>query len=712
MKTNRNFIFGGLLYQPYHILIVNCLSFVSSTCNNETWKCLDGRRCLEYQYVCDGVFHCTDGSDERDELCTSWVCEANKWKCDNFKCISVLDVCNKIYNCKDNSDEKHELCRSWECGEKLWKCTNNKCIPTYLVCNGANDCWGEPSDEELEMCQEWECLLGHWKCNDGSKCIRETEVCDRELQCVDGSDELNCKNWTCPEGRWKCEDHSCIDEFLVCRIGMVHSYEQVTWLSLTKCPVSHVDNVAFCLNWTCPSGLRKCLNNKQCVHENSILDGITDCSDSSDENAEDLGLTCSEGYFMCADRKKCIQSKYVCDGWSSRHDCKDGSDEANCKDWKCPSGFWKCENGQCIGIENVCDGHYYSEYWGTINECPDWSDEGKFCIEWECPTDKWKCADKTQCIKAESVCDGQDFAHSTSWGCHDKSDENNTLCGCKEQEWPCKNGDGCVPINTVCDGSPSCADESDEDKDFCKLWQCPKSMWKCEDNITCIVSASVCDGFPDCGNDEHGDVCKNWVCVETRWKCLEDLLCIEQDSVCDGKHHCSDGGDENKQFCSTYQCGDGRIKCADNTQCIFKVQTCNSIANCEDGSDELCNALCLDGPISSSKKGAIVRKCKEDNDVCFSLDRYCDRVPDCPFGSDEIESDCTCDGWGLDSCVNKGRKICFFIEWASKYNLSNTSEALKCEDILIGKHEEKRGSQSLKSGTSSSHLFSFTLFQL
>ncbi len=125
-------------------------------CNSTQWSCQDNRRCLKIEAVCDGIIHCTDGSDEKPELCALWQCPDGMWKCVEKKCIKERDVCDRQPNCLNNSDENSELCSDWNCSNGMFKCEDNHCINAWFVCDGDSDCIGDNSDEDPEMCLQWE----------------------------------------------------------------------------------------------------------------------------------------------------------------------------------------------------------------------------------------------------------------------------------------------------------------------------------------------------------------------------------------------------------------------------------------------------------------------------------------------------------------------------------------------------------------------------
>ncbi len=286
----------------------------------------------------------------------------------------------------------------------------------------------------------------------------------------------------------------------------------------------------------------------ECIPETSILDGLTNCGDGSDEIVEyHVGRrSCPEDYYMCADNAKCIEMKYVCDGISGASDMRRG--------------------------------------------CKDGTDEGSNCESWECLPDYFKCSDNRQCIEAKYVCT-TNRQSPTYTPCLDKSNEHNQLCGCpNESDWPCVDGDGCVSEEAVCDGIPQCNDASDEHIDMCLHWNCSHNMGKCLDNKQCVSLPSVCDGKNQCYDGSDEKVCVSFSCPNGSQKCADGLQCIKDSKICDGDIDCFDASDELcTASCLQIQVQEKRIirRCTEDPKtCVPIERYCNRVADCPLGSDE------------------------------------------------------------------------------------------------------------------------------
>lgn len=98
---------------PGYVCVLLLLFFLQPM-NPEDFRCQDGRSCISRNLVCDGHFHCRDGSDEMScSSITSLSVQAKVPKCrlgaklcdDGRECVLHRHVCDGEVDCKDGSDE-------------------------------------------------------------------------------------------------------------------------------------------------------------------------------------------------------------------------------------------------------------------------------------------------------------------------------------------------------------------------------------------------------------------------------------------------------------------------------------------------------------------------------------------------------------------------------------------------------------------------------
>ncbi|KAL9883895.1 terribly reduced optic lobes isoform 7-T9 [Glossina fuscipes fuscipes] len=126
----------------------------------------------------------------RDERIPA-ACSSTQATCMNGECIDRSQICDGIPHCSDGSDE-HSCSHGRKCHPNQFMCRNSKCVDRVWRCDGENDC-GDNSDEEScdpepsgAPCRydEFQCRSGH--------CIPKSFQCDDTNDCRDGSDEIGC----------------------------------------------------------------------------------------------------------------------------------------------------------------------------------------------------------------------------------------------------------------------------------------------------------------------------------------------------------------------------------------------------------------------------------------------------------------------------------------------------------------------------------------
>ncbi|CAH8676323.1 unnamed protein product [Schistosoma rodhaini] len=574
----------GLNYKEVTLYIMDICTASQSQCRT--------RQCIQTSLICDGKADCLDKSDEGSSFCNAGLTviptrivvkpsEPFSLKCQTILPGTRMPHARFVYSGKDvESDPRFIIERS----------------PGILLIKAPNGLSAEANDTRIECYFPDEsprtaiinvvpdrCGLGYFMCYDGS-CIQQSQRCDGQTQCPDGSDEIKC---VCQPPRILCSSGECITTEMRCD-GIQHCRDGSDEIA---CPPR------------CRPGQYQC-SSGECIEQQMRCDGRQDCRDASDETG--CPPRCRPGQYQCSSGE-CIEQQMRCDG---RQDCRDASDETGCPP-RCRPGQYQCSSGECIEQQMRCDGR---------QDCRDASDETG-CPP-RCRPGQYQCS-SGECIEQQMRCDGRQ-------DCRDASDETGCPPRCRPGQYQCSSGE-CIEQQMRCDGRQDCRDASDETG--CPP-RCRPGQYQCSSG-ECIEQQMRCDGRQDCrdASDETG--CRERVNIRVvpdviytqpyeRWKFECSVLGADVEPIVkfqDGRLVESDpnfrvtridpntvsveaihGLTEKKErfsFICTFpggpeeeidvfvrrRCPHGQFMCKDGT-CRPETDFCNGQVDCPDGSDE------------------------------------------------------------------------------------------------------------------------------
>lgn len=285
-------------------------------CPPNSFTCKTGEECIDnHALVCDGNRDCTDGSDE-EETPDGPCPKRCDFKCGDGICINSHQVCDGINDCNDQSDEIVSVCKN-----KTDSASSDDYMGLY------------------DYCDEFLC--------DNSNCVMSESRCDGVNDCEDDSDEKDCP--IIPSSTTAVPSSTPFDD-----IFFSEDNEEV---EETDYNVNESD---------CHAPDYYCEANHRCIPVHQLCDGISQCSDKSDEagrcserlcdhfsecqffchnapNPDGFVCSCPQHMSLNTDGRSCLEAQ-TCDEFST---CSHSCIQLNPSKIKC-----KCQHGYHLKADN------------------------------------------------------------------------------------------------------------------------------------------------------------------------------------------------------------------------------------------------------------------------------------------------------------------------------------------------------------------------
>ena len=229
------------------------------TCKEHHYTCADGT-CILTEYKCDGNKDCYQGDDELNCTSVKYLTNAtlnmvetqkirlfsvlcstfDRWNGNDTEsnCLQQHSVCDNI---QDMSYERHH-CKTKRARLAYYQKLNNNINSLTRENTIFQSCTFQTGEHDSHMphtfkrsiCDTIKCPF-MFKC-EHSYCILLEKVCDGEIDCPYGADELSCEAVSCP-GMLKCRgEKRCLPDHLICNNEVDCIYSTDDELYCQSCP--------------------------------------------------------------------------------------------------------------------------------------------------------------------------------------------------------------------------------------------------------------------------------------------------------------------------------------------------------------------------------------------------------------------------------------------------------------------------------------------
>jgi len=325
-NSNKNTTTCQMHNPSYHHLNLSikwiCISSLSGNCLGEIFQCENGH-VIDNAHYCDTKVQCEDGSDEQQQS-FGFRCSGK-----SRKSICVLPQKN-LYDLTSQCADGSDICfvdgefRCFLCLDKKLIISGKQVCDRYVDCFDGSDellCAYQSVAQALVGDEESRCPPGHMNCNSSTECVAMDKVlCNFSIECKDKINQRFCRHDQISSSLMQCNArHATNDNFIPVFATRCDNRPECRRME-DECK-SHCDpKPRFCDDRCGKWNGRRRSGNRVC---DGYISGIISDSDKCSREVEE---NCSMRFPCRGKDMVSIHMRYYCDGVFH---CDDHSDETS-----------------------------------------------------------------------------------------------------------------------------------------------------------------------------------------------------------------------------------------------------------------------------------------------------------------------------------------------------------------------------------------------